>query len=85
MTNNSQLIDNINQMSDKIIEAEMDQYPDEVKQEFKRLYLKDNLNTYIDYDRVERLIKEAQVNIQTRKPAATEDGEDINDAMDEEM
>ena len=63
----------------------MDQYPDEVKQEFKRLYLKDNLNTYIDYDRVERLIKEAQVNIQTRKPAATEDGEDIESTMNDEF
>ena len=51
----SQLIDMINQMADKIIESEMDSESDEVKQEWKRLYLRDNLSTYIDFDRVERL------------------------------
>ena len=85
MTNNSQLIDNINQMADKIIEAEFDNETDEIKQEFKRLYLKDNLNTYLDYDRIAMLREEAKVNVQTKKPAATEDGDDIKDAMDEEF
>lgn len=84
MTNNSQLIDNINQMADKIIEAEMDQDKDEIKQEFKRLYLKDNLNTYLDYDRINKLKEEAKVNVETKKPAATEDGDDINGAMEED-
>ena len=84
MTNNSQLIDNINQMADKIIESELDGESDEYKQEFKRMYLKDNLNTYLDYDRIERLKIEAKVSLETKKPAATEDGEDVNDAMEDE-
>lgn len=84
-TNNSQLIDNINQMADKIIEAEFEGDPDELKQEFKRLYLKDNLNTYLDYDRINMLKQEAKVNLETKKPAAAEDGQDIKDAMDEEF
>ena len=85
MTNNSQLIDNINQMADKIIEAEFEGDSDELKQEFKRLYLKDNLNTYLDYDRIDMLKEEAKVNLETKKPAAAEDGDDIKDAMDEEF
>ena len=83
-SNNSQLIDNINQMADKIIESDFDTEPDEVKQEFKKLYLKDNLNTYIDYDRVERLKQNARVNVEISKKPATEDGEDVNDAMEDE-
>ena len=50
---------------------------DELKQEFKRFYLKDNLNTYLDYDRIERLKNEAKVSLETKKPAATEDGDKL--------
>ena len=83
-TNNSQLIDNINQMADKIIESEMDSESDEVKQEWKRLYLRDNLSTYIDFDRVERLRELARVNVEAAKNPAAEDGE-MADVMDDEF
>ena len=83
-TNNSQLIDNINQMADKIIESEMDNESDEVKQEWKRLYLRDNLSTYIDFDRVERLRELARVNVEAAKNPAAEDGE-MADVMDDEF
>ena len=82
-TNNSQLIDNINQMADKIIESEMDGESDEVKQEWKRLYLRDNLSTYIDFDRVERLRELARVNVEAAKNPAAEDGE-MADVMDDD-
>ena len=84
MTNSSQLIDNINQMADKIIESEMDGESDEVKQEWKRLYLRDNLSTYIDFDRVERLRELARVNVEVSKNPAAEDGE-MADVMDDEF
>ena len=83
-TNNSQLIDNVNQMADKIIESEMDGESDEVKQEWKRLYLRDNLSTYIDFDRVERLRELARVNVEAAKNPAAEDGE-MADVMDDEF
>ena len=83
-TNNSQLIDMINQMADKIIESEMDSESDEVKQEWKRLYLRDNLSTYIDFDRVERLRELARVNVEAAKNPAAEDGE-MADVMDDEF
>lgn len=81
--NNSQLIDNINQMADKIIESEMDIYDDEVKQEWKRLYLRDNLSTYIDYARIEKLIEQAKVNVEVNKNPSTEDGE-MADVMEDD-
>ena len=83
-TNNSQLIDNINQMADKIIESEMDGESDEVKQEWRRLYLRDALATYIDFDRVERLRELAKVNVEAAKNPAAEDGE-MADVMDDEF
>ena len=75
MNSSQQLIDNISQMADKIIESEMPNEDDEVKQEFKKVYLRNNLSTYIDYDNIERMIDIARMNVETRKPAATEDGE----------
>ena len=83
-TNNSQLIDNINQMADKIIESEMDSESDEIKQEWKRLYLRDNLSTYIDFDRVERLVELARLNVEAKKNPAADDGE-MADVMDDEF
>lgn len=83
-TNNSQLIDNINQMGDKIVEAELSTESDEVQQEWKRLYLRDNLATYIDFDRVERLREMAKINVETKKNAPAEDGE-MASVMDDDF
>lgn len=75
MNSSQQLIDNISQMADKIIESEMSSEEDDVKQEFKKVYLRNYLSTYIDYDNIERMLDIAKMNVETRKPAATEDGE----------
>jgi hypothetical protein len=86
-SNASQIIDNITQMADKIIDSEMPELEDDVKSEFKKLYVRENLNSYIDYSLVERLKLLAQVNVESNKPAKTEDGEDseINDMMDDSL
>ena len=86
-TNNAQLIDNITQMADKIIEAEMSNEEDDaIKNEFKRLYVRENLGTYIDYNSVERLRDLAKVNVESAKAPKTEDAdENPEDMMDDEM
>ena len=81
MTNNQQLIDNVSQMADKINEFELPNEPDEVKAEFKRLYIRNTLGTYLDYDFIDRLIMTAKVNVESKKPPSTEDGEYSADDM----
>lgn len=83
MNNNQQLFDNVNTNADKIIEVELFDKSEEVKSEFKRLYVRDNLSTYINFDDVNRLVELAEVNIETRKePKAEEDsGEDMEEYM----
>lgn len=81
MTNNSQLMDNISQTADKLIEANLSDQEDEVKSEFKRLYIRSMLGTYIDYDSVDRMIQTAKVNVEANKDAATDDGGSAEDYM----
>jgi hypothetical protein len=83
--NNAQLIDNITQMADKIVDSELSSQPDEVKDEWKRLYIRDNLSTYIDYDKVSKLIEIAKINIETSKNPSVEDGESAEDMLDDEF
>ena len=75
MTNNQQLMDNVSQMADKLIEFELPNAEDEIKAEFKKLYIRNTLGTYIDYDFVDQIIETAKVNVESQKPPATEDGE----------
>ena len=82
-SNNQQLIDNITQVADKLLDIELDGEEDEVKQEVKRLYVRDTLSTYIDYERFNNIVEAARVNIAIRKEPATTDGE-MSDIMDEE-
>ena len=79
MTNNQQLFENVSQMADKIVDMELTGYTDEVKAEFKRLYIHDHLSTYINYDDITRMIQTAQLNIETRKVPATDESEDYSD------
>lgn len=82
-SNNQQLIDNITQVADKLLDIELDGEEDDVKQEVKRLYVRDTLSTYIDYERFNNIVEAARVNIAIRKEPATTDGE-MSDIMDEE-
>ena len=81
MTNNQQLLDNVSQMADKLIEFELTDAEDEVKSEFKKLYIRNILGTYIDYDFVDQILETAKVNVESNKPPATEDGEYSEDDM----
>lgn len=82
LTNNSQLIDNVTQMADKIAENEMSSEEDDVKQEFKKLYIRENLATYMDYAMIAKLLEKAKVNVETAKvPQATESDDNNMDDL----
>lgn len=81
MTNNQQLMDNVSQMADKLIEFEIPNEEDEIKAEFKKLYIRNTLGTYIDYNFVDQIIQTAKVNVESNKPPATEDGEYSEDDL----
>ena len=84
-TNTSQLFDNITQMADKINEDELAAEPEEVKAEFKKLYVREHLNSYIDFGLVDRLKEVAKVNVEQAKVPAASDGADVNGLMDDEL
>ena len=84
-TNTSQLFDNITQMADKVCEDELATEADEVKVEFKKLYVREHLNTYIDFGLVDRLREVARVNVEQAKNPATSDGADVNGLIDDDM
>ena len=73
MNNSQQLFDNITQQADKLIENEMSTEDDEIKSEFKRLYIRAHLSTYIDYVSIERMIETAKVNVESRKNPQVEE------------
>lgn len=77
-TNNQQLFDNQAAMADKIIETHMSTEPEDVKMEFKNLYIKDSLSTYMDYKQIDRLLEESRVNIEAKRTAGTEDGANVD-------
>ena len=60
-------------MADKIIDSELDKEADDVKNEFKKLYLREHLSSYIDFATVERLLSASRVNVEANRiPQATE-------------
>ena len=83
MNNNSQIIDNITQMADKIIESELAEEEEEVKQEFKKLYMRQNLSTYIDFNMIEKLKVQSKVNVEISKDPAVSD--EPADMMDDDL
>ena len=84
-TNSSQLFDNISQMADKICDDELTNEEEEVKTEFKKLYIREHLNSYIDFSLVDRLKEVAKVNVEKSKNPATSDGSDVNELMDDDL
>lgn len=83
LSNNQQLFDNVMQQADKIIEVDLSSESDEVKAEFKKLYARNLLSTYVDFALVERLKSAAKVNVETRKSPKAKDGETSSDDYDE--
>lgn len=81
-TNTQQLIDNISQSADKIIELDLSAESDEVKMEFKKLYVRAHLATYLDYNFIEKMINTAKVNVEANKTPAAEESENYNGSYD---
>lgn len=82
MTNNAQIIDNVTQLIDKQIELEIPDKPDEEKNEFKKLMTRYYLNSYFDFDLIDKYIDLAKVNVNANKKPAAEDGqEDMGEYM----
>ena len=81
LQNNSQLLDNVQSMAEKISMTYPEGEDDRVKAEFNKLYLRDALSTYIDYDKVERFIQAAKVNVIASTDAETDDGADSDQFM----
>ena len=80
LSNNQQLMDNATQQADKIIEVEFtSEDSDELKAEFKRIYIRNILSTYLDFNSIERYRSAAKVNLEARKAAQVEDGENSGD------
>lgn len=73
-TNNQQLFDNQAAMADKIIEIHMQNKTEEEKVEFKNIYIRNTLSTYLNYNEIDRMIEQAKVNVEVDKQAGAEDG-----------
>lgn len=73
-TNNQQLFDNQVAMADKIIEIHMQDKTEEEKVEFKNIYIRNTLSTYLNYNEIDRMIEQAKVSVEVNKQAGAEDG-----------
>ena len=82
MQNNQQLFDNITQQADKIIELELSDKSDEVKAEFKKIYTRNNLASYINFDQIERYKMMAETNVECNKIPSVEEDPGDDDMMD---
>lgn len=74
ITNTQQMLDTVTNLSDKVIDAELNDQEDNVKAEFKKLFLRNYLGTYMDFSNVERMIQTAKANVQSKSKPSTDDG-----------
>ena len=86
INSSQQLFDNTSSMADKFIDIH-GTGDDDVNKEFKNLYLRKVLGTYLGYNDVDKLFDAAKVNVESRKEPSTEDGEssDMYSGDDEEF
>ena len=82
--NNQQIIDQVTQTADKIVEIELADEEEEVKTEWKKLYTRQTLASYIDFENVDNLREQARVNVELAKNVAASD-DDVNDMMDDSL
>ena len=81
--NNAQLIDNTTQIADKIVDIDMTGEDEATIAEFKKLYVRDALAAYLDYDRIEQLKEAARVSTHVNAEPQTQDGE-MSDVMEDD-
>ena len=91
MQNNAQLMDNVLALIDKLNEVEIsgnDEDDDALRMEVKRLYVRHNLGSYIDYDDYDRMLESAKVSLEAKKVPAVSSAEDEaspEDMMDDSL
>ena len=82
LTNTQQMYDTVSQLADKICELELSDQDDVYKNEFKKLYFRSKLGTFIDFKDIEKMKETARVNVEKDKAPKTDDGEE-SDNFDE--
>ena len=82
ITNTQQMLDTVIQLSDKMTDVELADAPDDVKGEFKKLFLRNYLGTFIDFKNIEKMIETAKANVQANSLPKVDDGEE-SDNYDE--
>jgi hypothetical protein len=76
INNNTQLLDSVSGMSDKLIDIYLPNEDDELKAKFKANYIKSKLSAYINDNDINRMIENARVDLEAEKIPATEEGEE---------
>ena len=79
MTNMQQMYDTVSQLADKIADAELNDEDDPTKAEFKKLYFRSKLGTFIDFNDIERMKKTAKANVQANTNPKVSDGSESDD------
>ena len=81
LTNSQQLIDNTKNFSSAIAEIELGSEDDEVKQSFIKLYMRNSLGSYINYELVDNMITIAKqrANVDASKRAEVDDSQSSGD------
>ena len=82
LTNTQQMYDTVSQLADKICELELANKDDDFKNEFKKLYFRSKLGTFIDFSDIEKMKQTAEVNLKSNELPKTDDGEE-SDNFDE--
>ena len=81
--NNSQLIDTVSQLADKIAEIQFYNEKDDLKAEWKKNYVTRTLSSYIHLDDIISDFEVAKVELRAKQNPATEEGEDENSSNNE--
>ncbi len=78
ITNTQQMLDTVTQLADKFADSELPDEDDPTKAEFKKLFLRNYLGTYMDFALLEKLKKTAKANVSTNTKPKTDDGEEAD-------
>lgn len=78
ITNTQQMLDTVVQLADKIVDVELADDDDATKAEFKKLFLRNYLGTFIDFNNVEKMKQTAKAAVQAITPPKVDDGEEAD-------
>ena len=78
ITNTQQMFDTVSQLEDKITDIELADEDDPTKTEFKKLFLRSYLGTFLDFANLERMKKTAKANVKANTEPKTDDGDEAD-------